>query len=88
MLACEDDWISFFEKANCVTTAAADGSREVNLEKFLRYCFDIAYKMPASPSTRPRGDNAHVRSVSHGGVPLPVGSPGGTRRASPPQLSI
>jgi hypothetical protein len=54
----------------------------------LRYCFDIAYKMPASPSTRPLRGNAHVRSVSHGGVPLPVGSPGGTRRASPPQLSI
>ena len=31
---------------------SSDSSLEIHLEKFLRYCFDIAYKMPPSPSNR------------------------------------
>ena len=56
----------------------------IDLEKFLRYCFDAAYKMPPSPTTKTRG-RQHVRSVSHGGVPVPQGA---SDRMNPPELSI
>lgn len=48
-----------FQKSGAVITtnnnSESDGGSsgvEIYLEKFLRYCFDIAYKMPPSPSNR------------------------------------
>ena len=37
-----------------VASASGDGagSVDINLEKLLRYCFDIAFKMPPSPTPR------------------------------------
>ena len=93
-LKCEADWVKLLDRSGCVqsttggsttsSTANSDAAVSIDLEKFLRYCFDIAYKMPASPNTRPK--TQHVRSVSHGGVPL-AGSGGGGRR-NPPELSV
>jgi hypothetical protein len=61
----DDDWIALFQKSGAVTTTnnnnssgseggseGDSGNLEIHLEKFLRYCFDIAYKMPPSPSNR------------------------------------
>ena len=50
-----------FQKSGAVTITnnnSSSGSEgdssnlEIHLGKFLRYCFDIAYKMPPSPSNR------------------------------------
>ena len=94
-LKCEADWVKLLDRSGCVqsttggsttsSTANSDAAVSIDLEKFLRYCFDIAYKMPASPNTRPKTAE-HVRIVSHGGVPL-AGSGGGGRR-NPPELSV
>mmetsp|Transcript_18136 Transcript_18136/g.26950 ORF Transcript_18136/g.26950 Transcript_18136/m.26950 type:complete len:135 (-) Transcript_18136:1665-2069(-) len=64
-LTSEDDWIDFFQKSGAVDTTNEDGVN-VNMEKFLRYCFDMAYKMPPSPSNRVLRE--HVRGAS-GTVP-------------------
>ncbi len=53
----DDDWIALFQKSGAVITNSSSGSDdggslEIHLEKFLRYCFDIAYKMPPSPNNR------------------------------------
>jgi hypothetical protein len=85
-LASRDDWIALLDKSGCVQPVEeADSLVTIHLEKFLRYCFDAAYKMPASPKAKPRA-GVHVRSVSHGGVP--VAAAGAPRRGSPPELSI
>mmetsp|Transcript_5440 Transcript_5440/g.11459 ORF Transcript_5440/g.11459 Transcript_5440/m.11459 type:complete len:140 (+) Transcript_5440:90-509(+) len=67
-LTSEDDWIDFFQKSGAVdtTTSTTNGGVNVNMEKFLRYCFDMAYKMPPSPSNRVLRE--HVRGAS-GTVP-------------------
>jgi len=64
-LTSEDDWIDFFQKSGAVDTTTSSGVN-VNMEKFLRYCFDMAYKMPPSPSNRVLRE--HVRGAS-GTVP-------------------
>ncbi|KAL7497942.1 hypothetical protein ACHAWT_009451 [Skeletonema menzelii] len=55
-LVSEDDWIQFFQKSGAVEQQLDNnnGGDEVviYMERFLRYCFDIAYKMPPSPSNR------------------------------------
>jgi hypothetical protein len=69
-LSSEDDWIDLFQKSGAVAVAENSSSSgdegvvvmTVNMEKFLRYCFDIAYKMPPSPSNRVLRE--HVRSAS------------------------
>mmetsp|Transcript_17443 Transcript_17443/g.26570 ORF Transcript_17443/g.26570 Transcript_17443/m.26570 type:complete len:140 (+) Transcript_17443:93-512(+) len=66
-LTSEDDWIDFFQKSGAVdTTTSTTNEVNVNMEKFLRYCFDMAYKMPPSPSNRVLRE--HVRGAS-GTVP-------------------
>ena len=62
-LSNESDWIDFITKANAVVTDG--GGVAINLDKLLRYCFDIAYKMPPSPSTK------HVRTSTTLGVGVP-----------------
>ena len=42
------------------------GNLEIHLEKFLRYCFDIAYKMPPSPSNRVLREQ--VKATGSGGA--------------------
>ena len=59
-LTSEDDWIDFFQKSGAVDTTSSGVN--VNMEKFLRYCFDMAYKMPPSPSNRVLRE--HVRGAS------------------------
>ncbi|KAL7521256.1 hypothetical protein ACHAWX_005929 [Stephanocyclus meneghinianus] len=90
-LESERDWIELITGSGCVAEAASNENTSndmttvgltIDLEKFLRYCFDIAYKMPPSPRTRAKN---HVRSVSHGGIPV---SGGVVRRGSPPELQI
>mmetsp|Transcript_19510 Transcript_19510/g.30512 ORF Transcript_19510/g.30512 Transcript_19510/m.30512 type:complete len:137 (-) Transcript_19510:425-835(-) len=51
-LVSEDDWIQFFQKSGAVEAAEGEGVVLVHMERFLRYCFDIAYKMPPSPNNR------------------------------------
>eukprot|EP00574_Skeletonema_japonicum_P011063 CAMPEP_0201739700 /NCGR_PEP_ID=MMETSP0593-20130828/45923_1 /ASSEMBLY_ACC=CAM_ASM_000672 /TAXON_ID=267983 /ORGANISM="Skeletonema japonicum, Strain CCMP2506" /LENGTH=137 /DNA_ID=CAMNT_0048233991 /DNA_START=79 /DNA_END=492 /DNA_ORIENTATION=- len=52
-LVSEDDWIQFFQKSGAVdTTTDTEEVVLVHMERFLRYCFDIAYKMPPSPNNR------------------------------------
>lgn len=60
----DDDWIELFQKSGAVQNVGCGGDVVINihLEKFLRYCFDIAYKMPPSPTNRVLRD--HVRSKS------------------------
>ncbi|KAL3782063.1 hypothetical protein HJC23_006291 [Cyclotella cryptica] len=90
-LESEGDWIEFMTGSGCVAESASNENSindlttvalKIDLEKFLRYCFDIAYKMPPSPSTRAKN---HVRSVSHSGIPVTTGA---GRRGSPPELHI
>mmetsp|Transcript_9403 Transcript_9403/g.20916 ORF Transcript_9403/g.20916 Transcript_9403/m.20916 type:complete len:184 (+) Transcript_9403:228-779(+) len=103
-LETEGDWVDFIDKSGASTKQgtpqsadaadADDGELQINLEKFLRYCFDIAYKMPPSPSNQVL--RSHVRSASHGGIPVAsAGKSGGGGAAavnvgggSPPQLQI
>jgi len=51
-----------------VEDGAAEGEEaiSIHLEKFLRHCFDIAYKLPPniSQSTTSTAARAHVRSAS------------------------
>ena len=49
-LETESDWISFIDTSGAVDCTTEE--RKIHLEKFLRYCFDIAYKMPPSPSSK------------------------------------
>lgn len=57
-LKSEDDWIQFFQKSGAVDTTSEENENEggsgmvVHMERFLRYCFDIAYKMPPSPNNK------------------------------------
>mmetsp|Transcript_957 Transcript_957/g.1575 ORF Transcript_957/g.1575 Transcript_957/m.1575 type:complete len:150 (+) Transcript_957:134-583(+) len=67
-LVSEDDWIQFFQKSGAVEQQL-DGDNNnggdevvIYMERFLRYCFDIAYKMPPSPSNRV------LRETKAGGV--------------------
>ena len=81
-LKCEDDWIALLNRSGCVRRregAAQDDDDHavtIEMERFLRYCFDVAYKMPASPNTacRPKSKvmaaGVHERSKSHGNIPL------------------
>mmetsp|Transcript_22525 Transcript_22525/g.51111 ORF Transcript_22525/g.51111 Transcript_22525/m.51111 type:complete len:157 (+) Transcript_22525:97-567(+) len=48
----ESDWINFIDTSGAVDCTAEERKIEIHLEKFLRYCFDIAYKMPPSPSNK------------------------------------
>ena len=49
----EGDWIDFMKKSGAVSGGDEDGKPvSIHLEKLLRHCFDIAYKMPPSPSTK------------------------------------
>jgi hypothetical protein len=85
-LSSEDDWIEFFQKSGAVVvensdTSSGDGDvkMSVNMEKFLRYCFDIAYKMPPSPSNRVLRE--HVKRSGSGEMSASGGN-------SPPSLAI
>ena len=81
-LKCEDDWMALLKRSGCVRPregAAQDDDDHavtIEMERFLRYCFDVAYKMPASPNTacRPKSKvmaaGVHERSKSHGNIPL------------------
>lgn len=55
-LSGESDWIEFMKSSGAVVASASasgdGGSVDINLEKLLRYCFDIAFKMPPSPTPR------------------------------------
>ena len=62
-LSSDDDWIQLFQKSGAVKTSSKGELEQVNMEKFLRYCFDIAYKMPPSPSNRVLRENI-VRGAS------------------------
>ncbi|KAL9178861.1 hypothetical protein ACHAXT_003992 [Thalassiosira profunda] len=77
-LESEADWMEFFRTAGAVSGGEGGAPVSIHLEKFLRYCFDIAFKMPPSPSSK------HVRSAS-GGVLEAVG---GASRMSPTPLQI
>ena len=56
----ESDWIDFINKSGAVSGNGGDGNTvSINLEKFLRHCFDIAFKMPPSPTSK-----THARSAS------------------------
>lgn len=56
------------------TDHGAEELLTIDLERFLRYCFDVAYKMPASPNTacrpKPNVAGVHERSKSHGNIPV------------------
>eukprot|EP00986_Skeletonema_menzelii_P002784 scaffold798_cov215-Skeletonema_menzelii.AAC.2 len=82
-LVSEDDWIQFFQKSGAVEQQLDNnnGGDEVviYMERFLRYCFDIAYKMPPSPSNRV------LRETKAGGVA--AGDTSATT-AAVPSLSI
>ena len=64
-LTTESDWIEFITKSGAA--AGVGETLSINLEKLLRHCFDIAYKMPSSPSTK-----KHMRANSSGVPPLPL----------------
>ena len=45
----EDDWIDFMNQSGSVKHSGGDGQQiSIDLEKLLRHCFDIAFKMPPS----------------------------------------
>lgn len=83
----DDDWIALFQKSGAVTTTTNNssstsesgsggsggdsGSLEIHLEKFLRYCFDIAYKMPPSPSNRVLREQVKATGGNNGGSAVP-----------------
>mmetsp|Transcript_33342 Transcript_33342/g.70149 ORF Transcript_33342/g.70149 Transcript_33342/m.70149 type:complete len:140 (-) Transcript_33342:299-718(-) len=47
----ESDWIEFMMQSGAIS--GEDGKPiSIHLEKLLRHCFDIAYKMPSSPSSK------------------------------------
>ena len=80
-LKCEDDWMALLKRSGCVRPREGaaqddDDAVTIEMERFLRYCFDVAYKMPASPNTacRPKSKvmaaGVHERSKSHGNIPL------------------
>lgn len=70
----ESDWISFISNSgaviaggNCSSDGGGEGGGDageisIHLEKFLRHCYDIAYKLPATSSSQVA--RAHVRSSS------------------------
>eukprot|EP00585_Thalassiosira_rotula_P007944 CAMPEP_0196132968 /NCGR_PEP_ID=MMETSP0910-20130528/2384_1 /TAXON_ID=49265 /ORGANISM="Thalassiosira rotula, Strain GSO102" /LENGTH=159 /DNA_ID=CAMNT_0041392637 /DNA_START=85 /DNA_END=564 /DNA_ORIENTATION=+ len=70
----KEDWIEFMNKSGAVSSSGGDEDGNptisIHLEKFLRYCFDFAYKMPSSPKNRNKtyGVDGGVASVS----PLPL----------------
>eukprot|EP00584_Thalassiosira_punctigera_P015611 CAMPEP_0172551534 /NCGR_PEP_ID=MMETSP1067-20121228/40061_1 /TAXON_ID=265564 ORGANISM="Thalassiosira punctigera, Strain Tpunct2005C2" /NCGR_SAMPLE_ID=MMETSP1067 /ASSEMBLY_ACC=CAM_ASM_000444 /LENGTH=149 /DNA_ID=CAMNT_0013339339 /DNA_START=23 /DNA_END=472 /DNA_ORIENTATION=+ len=71
-LETEGEWINFINNSGAVVSD--DGKLiSIHFEKFLRHCFDIAYKMPASPSTKT------LRSALNGD---------GSARVSPTPLQI
>ena len=86
-LVSEDDWIQFFQKSGAVEQQLDNNGDNNNggdevviyMERFLRYCFDIAYKMPPSPSNRV------LRETKAGGVA--AGDTSATT-AAVPSLSI
>ena len=61
----EADWIEFMSKSGAVSGSSGDVA--INLEKLLRYCFDIAFKLPPSPSSK-----VTRRSASHSNSPTPL----------------
>ena len=65
-LTTESDWIEFIKKSGAASVGTGE-TLSINLEKLLRHCFDIAYKMPSSPSTK-----KHMRAASGGVPPLPL----------------
>ena len=54
----EGDWIEFMKKSGAVSGDGSDEKPIINLEKLLRYCFDIAFKMPPSPSGKTMRQNS------------------------------
>mmetsp|Transcript_31481 Transcript_31481/g.59994 ORF Transcript_31481/g.59994 Transcript_31481/m.59994 type:complete len:160 (+) Transcript_31481:200-679(+) len=70
----KEDWIEFMNKSGAVSRSSGyeDGNPtiSIHLEKFLRYCFDFAFKMPSSPKNRNKtcGVDGGVVRVS----PLPL----------------
>ncbi len=61
----EADWIEFMNKSGAVSGSSEENA--INLEKLLRYCFDIAFKLPPSPSSK-----AMRRSASKSNSPTPL----------------
>ena len=96
------DWKDFLNQATGVVTvndtatadADDDNNVSINLEKLLRHCFDIAYKMPPSPSNKIW--KSHARSASStNAAALAAGASGASaggsadgRSGSPPSLQI
>lgn len=75
----EGDWIDFMNKSGAVSSGGEDGKPiSIHLEKLLRHCFDIAYKMPPSPSSkvlRPDTSGGALTADGHGSArvfPLPL----------------
>ena len=67
-LAGEAEWIEFLSKSGAVTQGDDGSVVSINLERLLRHCFDVAFKLPSSaalPST------SHRRSASGRVVLLP-----------------
>lgn len=73
-LESEDDWIQLFQKSGAVEhpDGSSDGEEVViHMERFLRYCFDIAYKMPPSPSNRVMRDNNKAAAATTAAAAVP-----------------
>ncbi|KAL3780168.1 hypothetical protein ACHAW5_010526 [Stephanodiscus triporus] len=67
-LAGEGEWIEFIEKSGAVVVRSSDECGDenviaINLEKLLRHCFDVAFKVPPSAALSTSRRN-HQRSAS------------------------